>query len=307
VAADSVRGVRRAAAVRAQQELRAAPTFLTPLVVILVDLLNPSGWRLASDRLVDTLIGCAIVLFVGFAPWWTSWYAHLPAQFAVTAGKVADYMEAALCPAEVPGSLGSSGSAGSSGGGVPSRSRLRRRTYRALADLRAEFQRTMSEPPAISRRASAWWPALVALEEVMDAVTALALAVDRGAPAPSPDGVRAVSSVMRGACTAAATGAPVPGVDSLPSSASSAFSASSAAGDESLGAVIEAVKALLGVLRSGEDRLTAAELGVYDQSDHSALQRRDVGRLTLRGISVLILVTGSKSARGLGQLRGVHT
>ena len=37
-------------------------TFLTPLVVVLIDLLAPGGWRLAEDRLIDTLIGCAIVL-----------------------------------------------------------------------------------------------------------------------------------------------------------------------------------------------------------------------------------------------------
>ena len=56
-------------------------TFLTPLVVVLVDLLKPIGWRLAGDRLIDTLIGCAIVLLVGFAPWPMSWYAHLPGKF----------------------------------------------------------------------------------------------------------------------------------------------------------------------------------------------------------------------------------
>ena len=44
-------------------------TFLTPLVVVLIDLLNPGGWRLAEDRLIDTLIGCAIVLVIGYAPW----------------------------------------------------------------------------------------------------------------------------------------------------------------------------------------------------------------------------------------------
>jgi hypothetical protein len=104
----------------------------------------------------------------------------------------------------------------------------------------------MSEPPAISRRASAWWPAVVALEEVMDAVTALALAVDRGAPAPGADAVRAVSSVLREACAATASGEPVRGVEVLASSS-----------DEPLAAVVEAVKALLGVLRGGADRLTA--------------------------------------------------
>jgi hypothetical protein len=55
--------------------------FLTPLVMVLADLLKPAGWRLAGDRLVDTLIGCAIVLVVGFAPWPMSWYAHLPGSF----------------------------------------------------------------------------------------------------------------------------------------------------------------------------------------------------------------------------------
>src|SRR6185437_9592534 len=70
-------------------------TFLTPLVVVLIDLLNPGGWRLAEDRLIDTLIGCAIVLLIGFAPWPMSWYSHLPRQYARAArgravGPVAD-------------------------------------------------------------------------------------------------------------------------------------------------------------------------------------------------------------------------
>ena len=60
-------------------------TFLTPLVVLLIDVLSPRGWRLAEDRLIDTLVGCAIVLLIGFAPWPMSWCAHLPQQFAVTA------------------------------------------------------------------------------------------------------------------------------------------------------------------------------------------------------------------------------
>ena len=59
--------------------------FLTPLVVVLIDLLSPGGWRLAEDRLIDTLIGCAIVLLIRFAPWPISWYSHLPRQYARTA------------------------------------------------------------------------------------------------------------------------------------------------------------------------------------------------------------------------------
>ena len=71
-------------------------TFLTPLVVVLIDLLNPGGWRLAEDRLIDTLIGCAIVLLIGFAPWPMSWYSHLPPLYARAALDVCRYLQEAL-------------------------------------------------------------------------------------------------------------------------------------------------------------------------------------------------------------------
>ncbi len=207
-------------------------TFLTPLVVVLIDLLSPAGWRLAEDRLIDTLIGCAIVLLIGYAPWPASWYAYLPRQFAQTALDVRRYMEEAL--------LGSSGSPGSEAtvATTPSaRSRLRRSTYRALADLRAEFQRTMSEPPSVSRRAATWWPAVVALEQVMDAVTATALAVSRGAQV-SPSGVRPLSDALRAVSEAASTGTALTAAPEWPD-------------DETLKPVTETVRALLGVLGTG--------------------------------------------------------
>jgi uncharacterized membrane protein YccC len=206
-------------------------TFLTPLVVVLIDLLNPGGWRLAEDRLIDTLIGCAIVLLIGFAPWPMSWYSHLPRQYARAALDVCRYLEEALGP----------GAGGPRGAGPPVRSRMRRSTYRALADLRAEFQRTMSEPPSISRRATAWWPAVVALEQVMDAGTATALAVSRGAQV-SPSGVRQLSDALRAVSEAAATGSALAETPELPD-------------DETLRPVTDAVRALLGVLGTGE-RLT---------------------------------------------------
>ena len=216
-------------------------TFLTPLVVVLIDLLNPGGWRLAEDRLIDTLIGCAIVLLIGFAPWPMSWYSHLPRQYARAALDVCRYLEEALGPdAGVMGADAPRG-AGPRGAGPPARSRMRRSTYRALADLRAEFQRTMSEPPSISRRATAWWPAVVALEQVMDAGTATALAVSRGAQV-SPSGVRKLSDALRAVSEAAATGSALAETPELPD-------------DETLRPVTDAVRALLGVLGTGE-RLT---------------------------------------------------
>jgi uncharacterized membrane protein YccC len=225
-------------------------TFLTPLVVVLINLLAPAGWRLAEDRLVDTLIGCAIVLLVGFAPWPMSWYAHLPREFAQAAQDVCEYMQEALSASEAAGAgvgaglgAGVGAGLGADGSGTvdvarpPVRSRMRRSTYRALADLRIEFQRTMSEPPSISRRAAAWWPAVVALEQVMEAVTATALAVSRGASVPA-SGVGMLAAALRAVSEAAATGAALTSPPELPD-------------DDMLKPVTEAVRALLGVLGSG--------------------------------------------------------
>jgi uncharacterized membrane protein YccC len=220
-------------------------TFLTPLVVVLIDLLSPGGWRLAEDRLIDTLIGCAIVLLIGYAPWPTSWQAHLPRQLAVTVANVCSYMDEALLR---PGQAGAAADVTE----LQRRSQMRQSTYRALADLRTEFQRAMSEPPSVSRRASAWLPALVALEQVMDAITSVALAIDPGVPSPggrggaSPPartvpaaGVRQLCAALRAVSQAVATGTAVPARPQLPD-------------DETLEPVTEAVRSLLGVLGSDE-------------------------------------------------------
>jgi uncharacterized membrane protein YccC len=201
-------------------------TFLTPLVVVLVDLLKPVGWNLALDRLIDTLIGCAIVLLVGFAPWPMAWYAHLPGKFSQAAQDVCDYMREAL---------GASPAAPVSAAAL---SRQLRSTYRALGDMQAEFQRTMSEPPSISRRATAWWPAVVGLDQVLASVTAVSLAVSRGASVPS-SGVEQLCRALDAVSEAASKGTPLPAGLKLPD-------------DETLQPITESVRALLGVLASSE-------------------------------------------------------
>jgi uncharacterized membrane protein YccC len=243
-------------------------TFLTPLVVVLIDLLVPSGWQLAGARAIDTVLGCAIVLVIGYLPWPGSWYAYLPAKFAGALRVVADYMEEAL--AADPGSATGSGTAGSgtadsgtadsgtadsgtagsgtagSGTAVLSarpakRSGLRLQALRALSDLRAEFQRTISEPEAVRRRASAWWPAAVSLEELVDAITVTALSISAGrTPAPAPESVRRLATTLRVVADAMAGGGPPPpAVPPLPS-------------DEELQPVTAAVRSVLGVLTPGE-------------------------------------------------------
>jgi uncharacterized membrane protein YccC len=153
-------------------------TFLTPLVVILIDLLVRTGWALALDRLIDTVLGCAIVLLVGYAPWPSSWHAHLPEQFATALDSVARYTETALT-------------------GAPGRPALRRQTYRVLSDLRTEFQRTMAEPPSVSGRAARLWPALAGLEQVTDAVTATAVRGDVTGQRPDPGQVAQLAGALR--------------------------------------------------------------------------------------------------------------
>jgi uncharacterized membrane protein YccC len=209
-------------------------TFLTPLVVVLIDLLTPTGWRLAGERLIDTLLGCAIVLLIGYAPWPMSWHSHLPRQFAATLRDICRYTEEALVTSWVPAGRAQAADLP----GPARRSLLRREASRALADLRAEYQRAMSEPRAVSRRASAWWPAIVGLEEVIDAVTATAVEISRGAPAPSADAVHQLTAVLDAVADAIDAGVPPPRAGELPA-------------DEALKPVIHAARPVLELLAPG--------------------------------------------------------
>ena len=224
--------------------------FLTPLVVVLIDLLAPAGWRLAEDRLVDTLLGCAIVLLIGYAPWPASWQAHLPGRFADAIREVSRYLRVALTspPAErqETGSGGEARPGGPGPGQLPDRIAPRRQARRAVSDLRAEFERTMSEPQPISRRATAWWPAVVGLDEVMDAVSATAVAIDHGAPAPAPDAVAQLAAALGSVATAVEAGVAPSGLPELPP-------------DEPLQPVTEAVRAVLGVMASPKGRAPEPE------------------------------------------------
>lgn len=209
-------------------------TFLTPLVVLLIDLLAPAGWYLALDRLVDTLLGCGVVLLVGYAPWPSSWHADLPRHFAAAVYHVCWYVEDALCDDAQP----------TRRRGRAELSLARRQAYRALTDVRSEFDRCMSEPAAASRQAAAWWPALVALEEVVDAVTAVAVAIRHGEPEPDPGAVHQLTAALDAMADAVKAGTP-PRPTELPS-------------DPSLKPVTDAARAVLAILaRSPPDRRPA--------------------------------------------------
>jgi uncharacterized membrane protein YccC len=223
--------------------------FLTPLVVLLIDLLDVGGWHLAEERLVDTVLASLIVLVIGYAPWPAAWQAHLPGQFAEALRAVSGYADEALVttPAARIEARGTARAASQAPGAAPGqRSRLRRRTYRALSNLRAEFQRTMSEPAPASRRAAAWWPAVIGLEEVMDAVTATVVAIGRGEPVPPAAAVYALTGKLRAVADAIETRTPPRVTGPLPA-------------DPELEAVTSAVHSVLSVLiKSGGDGSPAA-------------------------------------------------
>jgi uncharacterized membrane protein YccC len=225
-------------------------TFLTPLVVVLIDLLDVGGWHLAEARLVDTALASLVVLVFGYAPWPSAWQAHLPGQFAETLRTVCAYTDEALVtmPAARIAATGTARSPDGRPGEAPGlRSRLRRGAYQSLSNLRAEFQRTMSEPASVSRRATAWWPAVVALEEVMDTVTATVVAIGRGAPVPSAASVHALTGTLRAVADAIETGTPPRLAGPLPA-------------DPELEAVTASVRSVLSVLIKGGDDLPAAGL-----------------------------------------------
>jgi hypothetical protein len=245
-------------------------TFLTPLVVLLIDLLEPSGWRLAEDRLIDTVLASAVVLVVGYAPWPSAWQAQLPGQFAEAVRAVCAYMDEALVPppddqaAQAPAGVATGAGTGAATGAVagpadvpatpkdglpPWPSLLRRRAFRGLSNMRTEFQRTMSEPTAVSRRASAWWPALVGLEEVMDAVTATAVAIGRGATPPSPAAVHQLTGALRAVADAIES-------DTLPRPAGPLPA------DRQLEPVTDAVRSVLSMLTPGGGDATRGEAAV---------------------------------------------
>jgi uncharacterized membrane protein YccC len=150
--------------------------FFAPLVVLLIDLLSNDGWRLAQDRLIDALLGCGIALFIGYAPWPWSWHGSWRPDFASALTAIADYLEQAVGQG--------------TRGAVP---HARARTQ--LATLQTELQQAMAEPQWTQQRAMAWRPAEVALEQLLDAVTATAV-TNAGQP-PLGAGVSELSAALR--------------------------------------------------------------------------------------------------------------
>ncbi|MGW1894491.1 FUSC family protein [Streptomyces sp. NPDC002004] len=154
---------------------------ITPVILLLSDILNHQGVGLLAPRLLDSLVGCAIALVVGYLLWPESWHARIGDRLADAVTDSARYVEYAFGPAGDPAA----------------RARMRRRLYRDLSVIRTDFQRALTEPPPIGRHAAAWWPLVVAVERIVDATTGARVRVKHGAGAPQPAEVGQVAAQLR--------------------------------------------------------------------------------------------------------------
>ncbi|PFG18625.1 FUSC family protein [Serinibacter salmoneus] len=147
----------------AQRSYAMMAVFVTPMVVVLVDYATPGGTvNYAGERVLDTTIGSAIALLLGYLLWPGARGAHVPQAFARAVAGLADYLDRLADP----------------GQDAASTRALRRGALRSLSDLRTQLQRSLAEPPPANRIALAWFPMITAAERLSDAITA-ELGVDR--------------------------------------------------------------------------------------------------------------------------------
>ncbi|MEU6824027.1 FUSC family protein [Streptomyces atriruber] len=154
---------------------------ITPVILLLSDILNHQGLGLVVPRLVDSLIGCGITLVAGYLLWPESWGTRIGDRLADAVADTARYVECAF----------------GADGDPAARARMRRGLYRDLSVIRSEFQRALTEPPPTGTRAAAWWPLVVAVERILDATTAARVRIRHGAKPPTPSEVAEVAHELR--------------------------------------------------------------------------------------------------------------
>ena len=132
---------------------------ITPLVLVLIDFLSParSGMEYAGLRLVDTLIGCAIVLLFGYLLWPRRHSSELHQTMTLVRQTIAHYLELALANSTQPQ--------------ASALSAVRRQAYGQLVDMRSALQKSMAEPPPAGYEAAAWFPLVACAARLCDAIT----------------------------------------------------------------------------------------------------------------------------------------
>lgn len=156
------------------------------LAVVLVEIHVGQAQAVPTARILDTLLGCAVALVVGYALWPSTWRApvRLSARMATAVFAISAYVAVALPPRD-----------------LHERVDARRAANREISDLRGALTRALSDP-ALGRAADAWMPGVTALERVVDAVTAAStLAAQEGADL-DPGDVSRVRAALDGLAAA---------------------------------------------------------------------------------------------------------
>ncbi|MEU1508052.1 FUSC family protein [Kitasatospora sp. NPDC005748] len=169
---------------------------ITPVILLLSDLLNHQGFRLVAPRLYDSLIGCGVSLIAGYLLWLESWHTRIGDRLADAAADTAAYVRLAFDA--------------DPGRDQSARLRHRRRLYRDLSAVRSEFQRALTEPPPTGARAAAWWPLVIAVERIVEATTATRVRIDHGVPPPPAAEVAAITRELDELAAALRADAPRP-------------------------------------------------------------------------------------------------
>lgn len=135
---------------------------MTLLIIVQLDIQNLGDADVLVERIAHTVTGALIVLVFGYWLWPEKPRPDVGAKVADALDAVRSHVEVALSESDVDDAS-------------RERSIARRGAYRALADLRSTFSQVIVEPSIVGRQALAWWPLIVGLERVVDAVTVAVL------------------------------------------------------------------------------------------------------------------------------------
>jgi uncharacterized membrane protein YccC len=158
-----------------------AVTFLTPLVVLLVGFAFHAGPGIAVDRIVDTLIGCAIAVTAALLLWPRSERPDFAAALVTALQADRDYLDAVLA-----------------GGGA---SAAQRRAASAADDLEARYRRLAGEPRRGRDGLAAAWEAVAGVRRLYVATVALETQLGR---AGADTDLRGIGRALDGAVDAIA-------------------------------------------------------------------------------------------------------
>ena len=130
-----------------------AVAFLTSLPLLLIHLAGAtaSGAALAGDRLLDTVIGCAVGLLAGTLLWPGAARNRLPTAQAAAVDSIGDVLATSYAPGAAPG---------------PALHRVRRELRTALVNMRAVQRDALGDAGQSDPHADRRWPITVAVERL---------------------------------------------------------------------------------------------------------------------------------------------